>query len=147
MKKWMLTIVTMSLILLLAACADPVPVPAPANNGAQPEGTVLLEIISLDHSPIRPAVQDVRDVAAEFGDKVTVNSYNFGTPEGDAIAEERGLTDHTPIAIFINGEMTHEIGDRSIKFYSFPQDAGTGMVAEGIWTMDDLRTVLEQIAN
>ena len=115
--------------------------------GGQVDGPVLVEIISLDHSPIRAAVQEAIDVAAEFGDKVTVQSYEFNTPEGTAFAEANDLTEHTPIAIFVNGEMEFEVDGRPVTFYSFPQGEGTGMVAEGGWTMADLRTVLDQKSN
>jgi hypothetical protein len=124
------------LTLLLAACGD-----------GQANGPVQMEIISLDHAPIRPAIQEAIDVAAEYGDKVTVQSYNFDTPEGAAFAEAHGLAEHTPIAIFVNGEMQFEVDGRPVKFYSFPQGAGTGMVAEGVWTMADLRAVLDQETN
>ena len=115
-----------------------------ACGGGQAQGPVRVEIISLDHAPIRPAVQEAMDVAAEYGDKMTVKSYKFDTPEGAAFAEEHGLTEHTPIAIFVNGEIEFEVNGRTVKFYSFPQGAGTGMVAEGVWTLDDLRAVLDQ---
>ena len=124
--------VIVMLVLLLAAC------------GGGNDGPVQVEIISLDHSPIRPAVQEVEAVAAEFGDAVVMESYHFDTPEGAAFAEEHDMDEHTPIAVFVNGEMEFEINGRFVKFYSFPQGGGTGMVAEGVWTMDDLRTVLEQ---
>ncbi len=127
---WMLLIT--GFIMLLTAC------------GGGADGPVQVEIISLDHSPIRPAVQEVEAVVAEFGEQATVQSYHFDTPEGDAFAEEHSLEDHTPIAVFVNGEMEFEVNGRSVKFYSFPQGGGTGMVAEGVWTMDDLRAVLEQ---
>lgn len=51
------------------------------------------------------------------------------------------------MAIFVDGEMTFEVDGRSVTFYSFPQGEGTGMVAEGVWTMADLRAVLDQITN
>lgn len=126
-------IIFLFLMLVLAAC-----------GGGQEDGPVQVEIISLDHAPIRPAVQEALDLAAAYGDKVTALSYDFDTPEGTAFAEERGLTEHTPIAIFVNGEMEFEVDGRIVKFYSFPQEEGTGMVAEGVWTMDDLRAVLDQ---
>lgn len=133
------------LTFLLAACGTvQVNDPAQLNGSAPAKDAVLVEVISLDHAPIRPAVQEALEVAAEFGDKVTVRTYNFGTPEGDAFAAERDLTDHTPIAIFVNGEMEFEVDGRFITFYSFPQGEGTGMVAEGVWTMADFRAVLAQ---
>lgn len=132
MRKYIFSLL---LLLVLTAC------------GGQSEGPVQVEIISLDHSPIRPAVQEVEDVVAEFGDKVTMQSYHFGTSEGDVFAEEHGLQEHTPMAIFVNGKMEFEVDGRSVKFYSFPQGGGTGMVAEGVWTMEDFRTVLTQETN
>jgi hypothetical protein len=138
-------VVFLWLTFFLAACGTvQANDPAQLNEAAPPNDVVLVEVISLDHAPIRPAVQEALAVAAEFGDKVTVRTYNFGTPEGDAFAAERDLTDHTPIAIFVNGEMEFEVDGRAITFYSFPQGEGTGMVAEGVWTMADLRTVLAQ---
>jgi hypothetical protein len=122
--------------LVLAACGD-----------GQANGPVQVDIISLDHAPIRPAMQEAIDVAAEYGDKVMVQSYKFDTPEGEAFAEAHGLMEHTPIAIFVNGEMEFEVDGRTVKFHSFPQGAGTGMVAEGVWTMADLRAVLDQETN
>ncbi len=136
-KLSMRKLVIFSLILLLlTAC-----------GGGQADGPVQVEIISLDHAPIRPAVQEVLNVAAEYGDKVTVQSYNFDTPEGVAFAEEHGLTEHTPIAVFVSGEMESEVDGRTVKFYSFPHGEGTGWVAEGVLTMGDLRAVLDHKTN
>ncbi len=106
--------------LVLAAC-----------GGGQAIGPVQVEIISLDHAPIRPAMQEALGVAAEFGDKVTVQSYKFDTPEGAAFAKENGLMEHTPIAIFVNGEMEFEVDGRTVKFHSFPQGEETFMFAHG----------------
>ena len=138
-------VVFISLMFFLAACGPaPENEPAQANGAAPVNGAVLVEIISLDHAPIRPAVQEALAVAAEFGDKVAVQTYNFGTPEGDAFAAERDLTEHTPLAIFVNRAMEFEVDGRAVNFYSFPQGEGTGIVAEGVWTIADFRAVLAQ---
>lgn len=131
--------------LALSACgAESAGNPVQAGNPVPADGAVLVEIISLDHAPIRPAVQEALAVVAEFGDKVAVQTYNFGTPEGDAFAAERDLTEHTPLAIFVNGAMEFEVDGRAVNFYSFPQGEGTGIVAEGVWTIADFRAVLAQ---
>lgn len=133
------------LVLFLAACgAVQEDDPAQSNDTTPAAGAVLVEIISLDHAPIRPVVQEVLAVAAEFGDRVAVQTYNFDTPEGDAFAGARDLTEHTPLAIFVNGQMEFEVNGRSLAFYSFPQGEGTGVVVEGVWTTADLRAVLAQ---
>ena len=123
------------LTLILAAC------------GVQTTDPVQVEIISLDHAPIRPAVQEVINMTAEFGDKVAVQRYDFDTPEGAAFAEDHNLTEHTPIAIFVNGKTEFEVNGRSVTFFSFPQGTGTSMVAEGEWTMADLQAVLARETN
>ncbi len=132
MRKFMLFLL---LAMMFTACSSALDSP------------VQVEIISLDHAPIRPVVEEALRVATAYGDQVTVVTYNFDTPEGVAFAEEQGLTEHTPVAIFVNGEMTFEVNGRFVKFYSFPQGAGTGMVADGAWTMADLQAVLDQETN
>lgn len=121
--------------VLLVACSS---------SGSEADGPVRVEIISLDHAPIRPATEKVSDLAAEYGEDVTVSVYHFGTPEGDSFADDNGVTDHTPIAIFVNGESEFDIDGRTVQFLSFPQGEGTGIVAEGDWTVDDLRAVLDR---
>lgn len=132
MRKCMLFLLA---IMLLTAC-----------SGAS-DGPVQVEIVSLDHAPIRPVVEEVLGVTAEYGDKVAVVTYDFDTPEGAAFAEEQGLTEHTPVAIFVDGVMAFEINGRLVEFSSFPQGAGTGIVDDGVWTMADLQAVLDQKTN
>ena len=131
MKK-LLWMVGFSLILL-AACGGGADVPT------------TVEIIHLNHAPILPTVAAVEALLAEYGDRVTWQTYDFDTDEGQAFAEDHGLFDHTPIAVFIDGEMEVEVNGRPVKFYSFPQGEGVGgMVAEGGWSLDDLRAALDQ---
>jgi len=111
----------------------------------QAENGIPVEIISLDHAPIRPFTEAALEIANSYGDDVTVIVYDFGTPEGEAFAEERGVTEHTPIAIFIDGRYEFDVDGRTVAFLNFPQGEGTGVVAEGTWTMDDLRTVLDRM--
>lgn len=131
---WLLVVLLAS--VLLATCSS---------GGSEADGPARVEIISLDHAPIRPTAEEVSELAAEFGEDVVVSIYHFDTPEGDAFAEENELTDHTPIAIFVNGESQFDIDGRTVQFLSFPQGEGTGVVAEGDWTFDDLRTVLDGV--
>lgn len=112
---------------------------APTKDG------IRVEIISLDHAPIRPFTEAALAIAESYGDDVTVIVYDFDTPEGEAFAEAAGVTEHTPIAIFIDGRYEFEVDGRTVAFLNFPQGEGTGVVADGTWTMDDLRTVLDRV--
>ena len=132
------------LAVLLAACGPTtVAAPAPRAAAAKP-GTVTVEVAYLNHPPLRPVLAEVDKLLANYGDRVSVTRYDFDTPEGAAFAKAKGLTGHTPLAIFVNGSMQFTLNGRTVKFYSFPQGQGTGMVPDGGWTMQDLQQVLDE---
>jgi|SRR5579859_5055868 len=138
MKKYFLLAV---LATVLAACGT-TNAGAPAAS-AKP-GVVTVEVAYLNHPPVRPVLSDIDKLLATYGDKVSVSRYDFDTPEGTAFAKAKGITEHTPIAIFVNGSMELTLNGRDVKFYSFPQGQGTGMVAGGAWTVQDLQQALDQ---
>jgi len=132
------------LAVLLAACGTTsVAAPAPRAAAAKP-GAVTVEVAYLNHPPLRPVLAEVDKLLANYGDHVSVTRYDFDTPEGEAFAKAKGLTGHTPLAIFINSSMQFTLNGRTVKFYSFPQGQGTGMVPDGGWTMQDLQQVLDE---
>ena len=138
---------TLTILLTVVGCGSG----ATAGNGqgatvpAKAPGVVTVEIAYLNHPPVRPVLSDVDKVMASYGDKVSVSRYDFDTPEGAAFAKSRNLDEHTPIAIFLDGKMEFKLGDRQVKFYSFPQGQGTGVVPAGSWTTSDLDAVLAQM--
>ena len=139
MKKLFLLLV---LALLLAACGTSA-ASAPKNQAIKP-GTVVVEVIYLNHPPVRPVLTEVDKLLANYGERVSVVRYDFDTPEGETFAKAKRLTEHTPLAIFVNGSMQFALNGRTVKFYSFPQGQGTGMVPDGGWTMQDLQQVLDE---
>jgi hypothetical protein len=134
------------LVVLLAACS-PATVSTGESGGTLPPGTVTVDIAYLNHPPVRPVLDEVNKLLDSYGPKVSVQRYDFDTPEGAAFAQTHNLTEHVPIAILVNGSMDAKVNGRDVKFYSFPQGqgAGTGMVLDGAWTLDDLRAVLDQL--
>jgi hypothetical protein len=130
------------LAVLLAACGT-TPVAAPKAPASRP-GVAVVEIGYLNHPPVRGVLTDVNKLLASYGGRVSVSWHNFDTDDGNAFAKAKGLTEHTPVAIFINGSMQFTLNGRTVKFYSFPQEQGTGMVLDGDWTMEDLRQVLDE---
>ena len=144
MQKTKIIIIFTLLTLALTACGG-----ASAESASlpstHPDAAVQVEVIALNHAPIRSAVEGVEALTAEYGEKVGYTRYDFDTETGKAFAEKHGIDEHTPIAIYVNGQDEFEIDGVMTKFYSFPQDgSSTGIVASGTWTMDDLRTVLDQ---
>lgn len=123
-------------MLVLSACGGSTS-PAP--------GAATVDIVFLNHPPVRGVLAQVDSVLAAYGDRVRVTRYDLDTAEGAAFAEQRGLTGHTPLAIFVNGSLSFDVGGRRVTFESFPQGAGTGMVPDGAWTTADLDSVLQSI--
>jgi len=137
MSKRRLSILVWALIALaLAACAGS-PSPTP--------GAATVDILFLNHPPIRDVLTQVDPVLAAYGNKVSVTRYDVDTTEGASFAKKKGLAGHVPLAIFVNGSQTFDVNGRQVTFESFPQGAGTGMVPDGAWTVADLDSVLQSI--
>jgi hypothetical protein len=138
------TLLWLTFGLLLAACGSSSA--TNPNNPAPKPGTVTVEVVYLNHPPVRPVLQDVNKLLATYGNRVSGAWYDFDTPAGADFAKAKGLTGHTPLAIYINGSMDFKLDGRAVKFSSFPQgqDMGMGMVADGDWTIQDLQRVLDQ---
>jgi hypothetical protein len=117
-----------------------------AGSSAAPAapGVPKVEIAFLNHPPVRGALKEVDKLLASYGDKIAVIRYDLETDRGAAFAKSKGLTGHFPIAIFVNGASEIKLKDRTVKFSSFPQGAGTFMVASGSWTAEDLRQAIDQ---
>lgn len=89
-------------------------------------------------------LDQVNRILAKYGGRLKVSRYDLDTPAGDTFAKSKRLTGHTPLAIFINGSTDLTLNGHRVRFYSFPQGEGTGMVAEGAWTLDALDAALAQ---
>lgn len=139
MKKFSWAVLMIGVILALTACGSATPAPVvPAQSD-----TVTVDIIYLNHPPVLPVLDEVEAVVQPYGDKVKVTRYDFDTSEGAAFAKKMGITGHDPLAIFVNGSQSFKLDNRTVTFNSFPQGAGTGMVPDGAWTIDDLDAVLK----
>ncbi|MDR6225981.1 hypothetical protein [Desmospora profundinema] len=125
-------------VLLLMACSQE----------SQPTKTSLDEkdvvVLYLDHPPVQGILDDVKKVMDRH--QIDAHFFTMDSEEGKQIAEERDLQGHTPIAIWINGTMEHEVNGKTVTFYSFPEGSGSFMVENGQWTIDDLDQVLSEIS-
>lgn len=139
-----LAFISLLLALLQAGCGGNT-TPTPVNPAAEP-GTVTVEIIYLNHPPVRNVLVEVDRLLATYGERVSVGRYDFDTAEGAALAEARGVTGHTPLAIFVNGSLEFTVEGRPVRFYSFPQGQGTGVVPDGAWSLADLQRILDEAA-
>ena len=108
-------------------------------------GVTTVEIVYLNHGPVRSVLTEIDNLLGGYGEQVHITRYDFNTTEGEAFAKSQGLSGHIPLAIFVNGLTEFTVNERSVKFFSFPQGQGTGMVPDGAWNIDDLKQVLDRM--
>jgi hypothetical protein len=134
--------ILVGLMILLAGCQKASPAATTAQNSGNPKA-VQVEVIYLNHPPVKPVVQEIDQLLAGYADQVQETKYDFDTKEGEAFAKQKGLTGHIPLVVFVNGSEEFDLNGRKVKFESFPQGEGTGMVPDGAWTIKDLQSVLD----
>jgi hypothetical protein len=134
---WVVTFIVVG-VMILAACQSGGSSPVSSGSGG-----LHVDVIYLNHPPVRPIIQEIDQLLAGYGAKVSETKYDFDTPAGAAFAKQKGLVGHIPMVIFIGGSESFNLNGRNIKFESFPQGEGTGMVPDGAWTMADLKTILD----
>jgi hypothetical protein len=105
-----------------------------------------VEVLYMNHGPLRPSLQQIRDIFSKYGDRISVSWYDFETKEGEQFMAKKGVTQHIPLVIWLDGKSALPVNGKEIKFVGFPTGSGPASF-QGKWTMEDLRNALEQITN
>jgi hypothetical protein len=104
---------------------------------------VSVEILYMNHGPLQATLQDIDKTCVPYKDKITISRYDFESPEGEQFMKKKGIHQHIPLMIWIDGKSDVPIKGKEIKFSGFPSGSGPAMF-QGKWTMDDLRNALTQ---
>lgn len=123
-----------ALIVFLPACQ------AESSRAAAP----VVEIFYLPHRPALAVVAKVEAVAAEFSG-VEVRKYSFEDAVGRRLAAEYGLTEHMPVALFINGRDRFTVAGRALSLRNFPKGDAFVPMYSGEWDYPDLRAILGEL--
>ncbi len=111
---------------------------------AKASGPVVIDVLFMDHGPLRPTLNNMKDLFANYGDKLTVRWHDFESREGEDFMAKMGVTRHVPLVIWINGKETMEIDGASCTFSGFPSGAGPAMF-QGKWTLEFLGKALDVV--
>ncbi|MBI5556109.1 MAG: hypothetical protein HY885_00565 [Deltaproteobacteria bacterium] len=106
---------------------------------------IEIEIFYLPHPPAMAVVDKVEQVAGEFA-KATINKYSFEDPKSRKMMEKYHLTDHMPVAVFINGKDSFTLDGRTVKLRNFPKGDPFVPMFAGEWDYADLRVILAGLA-
>jgi len=107
---------------------------------------VKVEILYLNHGPLEPTIEQMKQVFAKYGNKISVSWYDEETTGGEQFKARKGITQHMPLVIWLDGKSNLPVNGKDINFAGFPTGAGP-IFFQGKWTMDDLRAALDQITN
>jgi hypothetical protein len=107
------------------------------------EQKIFVDILYMNHGPLQSTLKDIDKICAQYKDKITVSKYDYDSPEGEKFMRKKGITQHVPLMIWIAGKNTVSIKGKEILFSGFPTGSGPAFF-QGKWTMDDLRSALNQ---
>ncbi|MCG6877677.1 MAG: hypothetical protein LJE96_00750 [Deltaproteobacteria bacterium] len=105
--------------------------------------TARIEVLYMNHGPLMDTLDRMKDVFSSYGDKISVSWYDFESKEGEDFKAKKGINRHVPLVIWIDGNTVVKLGQEQVSFVGFPTGAGPAFF-QGKWTMDDLRTALDQ---
>jgi hypothetical protein len=102
-----------------------------------------VEVLYMNHGPLMDTLDKMKGVFSSYGDKLSVAWYDFESKEGEDFRAQKGINQHVPLVIWIDGSEVVKLGQKQIKFVGFPTGAGP-MFFQGKWTIDDLKAALDQ---
>ena len=104
-----------------------------ASSGTAPD---IVVVGYINHGPMQPTVNAIKDVTAKYGDKVAVTWIDMSTNQGQAYAQQHGLSAH--LTILINGKYQYTVNGKQVAFQWFEGQQ---------WTKADLDAVISATVN
>jgi hypothetical protein len=103
-----------------------------------------VEVLYMNHGPLMDTVNKIKSLFSRYGNKLAVSWYDFDTKEGEEFMAKKGIKQHVPLTVWIDGSSVVVIGGvRKVQFAGFPTGSGPASF-QGKWTMEDLKAALDQ---
>jgi len=107
---------------------------------------VMVDVLYMNHGPLRPTVEQIKQVLSGYGEKVSSSWYDFESKEGEKFMAQKGIRQHIPLVIWVNGKPTVSVEGKDVQLMGFPSGSGPAPF-QGKWTMEDLRKALDQLTD
>jgi hypothetical protein len=88
----------------------------------------------INHGPMQPTVEAIKEVTSNYGDKVSVTWIDIETDEGQKWLQDHGLTAH--LNILINGNYKFNVDGKEVTFQWFEGQN---------WTKEELDAVIGDV--
>ena len=105
---------------------------------------VQIDVLYMNHGPMQSTLRELRVLFPKYGDKLTVSWYDFESKAGGRFKAKMGISQHTPLVIWVDGRSELMIGGRTIRFEGFPSGSGPSFF-QGKWKMEDLAIILDRV--
>ncbi len=115
------------------------PVPARA------AGVVRLDILYLNHGPLRPTIRKLHALIDQYPGKVQTHWLDADKSDGRAFEKEHGIHGHVPLLILVDGRKDFVVSGKSVVFEGFPSGSGPFKEVEGNWSLADLQHLLNDL--
>ena len=116
---------------------------APMQAGASEP--VRVEILYMNHGPLRPTIRNLQELFSHYQGKVNVSWYDEDQKEGQSFQKEKGVQGHVPLLMLIKGKKDFVIEGKNIIFEGFPSGSGPFKEVEGNWSIADLQRLLDSL--
>ncbi len=103
-----------------------------------------VDILFMNHGPMRPTVAKIKTLLAEYGNKVQADWHDVDQKSGKIFIKKQKITGHVPMLIQINGQSDFNIEDKPVSLQGFPTGASPFKRVEGNWSLDDLKILLDK---
>jgi hypothetical protein len=104
---------------------------------------VKVEVLYMNHGPLQNTIGQLKKIFASYGSKLNVSWHDFDTDDGARFMSSKGIKQHVPLIIWIDGRSKVLVGSKEISFNGFPTGSGPAFF-QGKWTMADVKGALNQ---
>jgi len=105
---------------------------------------VKVEVLYMNHGPLQDSLERIKKVFSQYQGKITISWYDFESKEGEDFMAKKKLTQHIPLAIWMDDQVKFKVDGKDMVFAGFPSGSGPAFF-QGKWTMADLQKVLDQL--
>jgi len=107
-------------------------------------GQTKVEVLYMNHGPLMNTISQLKKIFASYGANISVSWYDFESQEGEQFMTKKGIKQHIPLVIWIDGKTKWMVGNKEVSFVGFPSGSGP-IFFQGKWTMDDLKGAFDQV--
>ncbi len=118
----------------------------PVNAFSKNKEPVRIDVLYMNHGPLRPILRELDDLFTGYDDKIEVYEYDFYSEEGERFKTRKGIKGHIPLVIWIDGKSTLEVNGNQVTFTGFPTGSGPASF-QGEWNMDILKEAIDLVTN